>query len=124
MLHLVLTQVGESSFCLTNPPQGGHCVSVSYSEQAPSAPQCSLGQHGFFILSEKNFHHFCQCGPLTIMGNNEEIQGEGNRLLGDEPGDPGAPWPAMIRPHSSHNTHCWDSSSCNGCHLKIHLSPD
>lgn len=57
------------------------------------------------------------------MENNEEIQGEGNRLLGDEPGDPGAPWLAMIRPHSAHNTHCWDSDSGIGCHLKTHLSP-
>lgn len=29
----------------------------------------------------------------------------------------------MIRPHSSHNTHWWGSVSCNGCHMKIHLSP-
>ncbi len=65
-----------------------------------------------------------QCRPLSVMENNEEFQGEGNQLWVDEPGDPGAPWPTMIRPHSSHNTHCWDSDSCIGCRMKIYLSPN
>lgn len=71
-----------------------------------------------------NFHHFYQCRPLCVfLENNGGTEDEGNLPLSDEPGDPEAPWPAMTKPHSSHSTYWWGSDTCNGCHMKMHLSP-